>query len=358
MGKWKDFKEKHFGKIGKIASGIVSVASLLLAILSYVKDISNVNWNIVLGIIIFNSIFLIAVSVYETVVFRLGSKIESDLTAELKRYKLFNKSLNYHYKYIVNVLDKSLTRLLKINHNYKVSVAQCDNLSEIEVNTASKHSFDEYLKTKRVEIIEQHYRSMMEEFNKFLGYITTNLKTVLDLSLQNKTIPYNVSIAVKLFNRIVTDPKDIKDVRVITVFRDNQTYKTGKREIGKTDYTIDGNTDFSFCLRNNYFLKNNIKSESNEYENEHDGFLNFYNCTIVVPIYCEYEESKHIFGYLACDTLNRDEDLDDLLDENMADIMITTANIIGIYFDNLDFQWEYILEDDFLNVVFNIYRTN
>jgi hypothetical protein len=364
MSKWKNFKERHLGKIGKAASWIISIASLLLAILSYVKSSAEPNWNILLGIVIFNSIFLIIVGAYESIIYYLGSKIEKELSEELKRIKesqknseLFNKRSNYYYKYIVSALDKSLTRLLKVNYNYKESIAQCDNLCAIKVTGESKEALDDYLSKKHREIADTHYESMMKEFNTFLGNITTNLKSVLDLSLKNKNIQNEVSIAVKLFNRIVTDPKDINDVRIITVFRDNQTYTDGKREIGKTDYSIDGNTDFSFCLRNNYFLKNNIKQDSYEYENEHDGFLNFYNCTIVVPIYCEYEESKHIFGYLACDILNNNTDSDNLLDENMADIMITTANIIGVYFDNLDFQWEYILENDFLNVIFNFYKT-
>ena len=41
----------------------------------------------------------------------------------------------------------------------------------------------------------------------------------------------------------------------------------------------------------------------------------------------------------------------------MAEIMVATANIIGIYFDSMDLQWEYVLEDEFLDIVYNMKKS-
>lgn len=41
----------------------------------------------------------------------------------------------------------------------------------------------------------------------------------------------------------------------------------------------------------------------------------------------------------------------------MAEIMEVTANVISAYFDNMDFQWDYVLEDDFLDIVYNMKKT-
>ena len=98
-------------------------------------------------------------------------------------------------------------------------------------------------------------------------------------------------------------------------------------------------------------MKNNITADDKTYDNEHTGFLEYYNCAIVVPIKYEYPDYSHVYGYLACDILNDDFSNNCLLDDKMAEIMEATANIIGAYFDNMDYQWDYVLEDDFLDIV-------
>lgn len=38
----------------------------------------------------------------------------------------------------------------------------------------------------------------------------------------------------------------------------------------------------------------------------------------------------------------------------MAEIMEATANIMGLYFDDMDFQWDHVLNYDFLDTIFNL----
>lgn len=367
MKHWDNFKDKYLGIINRILSWVFNVAGLILAVLSFMKNDADLGWGIVLVIIIFNSIFLISISVYETLLYKRGAAIENDIAQskakeiealmyQLKSSNNQSDKLRYYYKYIIATLNKFSTQLFAVN--YKLQKAHSDiekMINEYNGNgTSMDDSFDTFIKGLKETANCDYQSSMLKEFNHFLSNITNKLKFILDISLQEKGCKLETSVSVKQFSRIVVDPHDINDICVITTFRDSQTYSQGKREIGKKQYSISKNTDFLYCLTHPYFLKNNIKLDDRTYDNEHIGFLNYYNCAIVVPIKCEYPESTHIYGYLTCDILNDNFSEENLLDDKMAEIMEATANIMGIYFDSMDFQWEYVLENDFLDIIFNM----
>lgn len=319
MNKWMNFKTKYLGKISKIFSWLFNIISLILAILSFVYPDYNLNWAVILFIIIFNSSFLIIVSIYETLLYKRGAKIEEEILQEKSdeieklnnslsfKEELLDKTIYYH-KNIVEKLNEFNTQLYAINSKWAEFrkdmtdyVKKCD--SDFGANGEAT---DNYLdKLKKSEEIK--YRNLMlKEFNDFLSEITNKLKYILDFYLNKKGCSLETSISVKQFSRIVTDTRDINDVTVITTYRDNQTYSQDKREVGKVQYTILNNTDFLHCLKSPYFLKNNISSEDKTYNNEHEGFLEYYNCTIVVPIKYDYPDCSHFYGYLACDIHNDD----------------------------------------------------
>lgn len=370
MKKWEEFKNKHMGKISKILSWLFNVVSLILAILSFINNDTDLGWGVVLSIVVFNSIFSIVITIYETLLYKKGAKIEEKITndknSEISRLKNdlalsndLSDKLRYYYKYIFSSLNKFITRLCEVNSKYTQSKEKLQSLIDEYVADGNNDDLIEAFAKNMKETAEKDYRqSMVEEFNRFLANVTNKLKFILDASLREKGYSLETSISVKQFSRIVVDPQDVSDVSVITTFRDSQTYFQHKREIGREPYSINENTDFIYCLSHPYFLKNNIREDDKTYANEHLGFLEDYNCTIVAPITYEYPDFTHIYGYLACDTLNDDFSKDDILDDKMAEIMETTANVIGAYFDNMDFQWEYILEDDFLDIVYNMKKAD
>lgn len=367
MGKWEEIKSKYLGKIANIISWVISIAGLVVSIVSFIKNDTDLGWGVTLAIVIFNSIFLIIISIYETLLYKRGTTIEKEIKAEKGReiahlnQQLFSSidlsaKLRYYFKYIIYTLNKFSTRLLAANSKYAQAKSNIEKIVEDYGNAGSGNDekFDVLIKSM-IDSAERDYRkSMLEEFNLFLGNISSKLKEVLDASLRNKDCPLETSISIKQFSRIVIDPDDVSDVVVITTFRDSQTYSQGKREVGTEKFSINKNTDFIYCLTHPYFLKNNITLTDKTYDNEHTGFLEFYNCAIVVPIKCEYPDYSHVFGYLTCDILNPDPARENLLDEKMAEIMEATARIIGDYFDSMDFQWEYSLESDFLDIVYNM----
>ena len=367
MSQWEKFKRSYLGKISGIMSWIFNIVGLLLAVLSFIKNDSDLGWGVVLTVIIFNSIFLIVISVYETLLYKRGSAVENNiakakkeeieqLSRELASCVNQSDKMRYYYKYIISTLNNFSTQLLDVNYTLQKAYSDITHMcTEYKsVSATTDEAFDAFISGLKENANGDYRRSMLKEFNHFLSNITNKLKYILDLLLQDKGCLLDTSISVKQFSRIVTDTQNISDVGVITTFRDSQTYSQGKREIGEKKYSINGNTDFVYCLSHPYFLKNNIKPDDRTYDNEHKGFLEFYNCTIVVPIKCQYPVSPHIYGYLTCDILNNDFSKENLLDDRMAEIMEATANIMGIYFDSMDFQWEYVLENDFLDIIFNM----
>lgn len=372
MSKWNNFMSKNSGKIGKIISWIFNIASLILATLSFVNYKYDLGWIIVLSIVVFNSVFLICVSVYETTIFKKGAEIENSILQEneekIKEYKYtikkgsdLNDKLMYYYKYIITTLNKFTTKLLSVNNQYIESKSNIDNLKPTFISDKQEHDLkindidiNKVISNLNVKTDNEHKKALFREYNHFLSNVTNKLKFMLDAYLRNKNCLLETSIAVKQFNIIVKSSDNISDVVVITTFRDSQTYSLGKREIWEKRYTIGNNTDFYYCLSHPCFLKNNITPDDLTYANEHKEFYNYYNCTIVVPIKYEYPDHMHYYGYLTCDILNDDFSNDDLLDEKMAEIMEATASIIGTYFDTMDYQINHIFKENFLNMVYEM----
>lgn len=374
MAKWEAFKDKYLGKISTILSWAFNIISLVLAVLSFIKNDTDLGWGIVLSVVVFNSLFLIVVSIYESSLFKRGVEIEKEISQKNaniinqlnSNYSQLNNryqqsisqrdKLRLYYKYVVSALNKYSTQLLYVNYKLEQSNEQIDNIASLAQNQDSE--FKSHIKTLKDNAYYDYERSMVKEFNQFLSDVIKELKMILDSALELKGYKLDSSISVKQFNRIVLVtngiPTGSKDVKVITTYRDRQTYSQGKREIGQEVYSINKNTDFVYCLSHPYFLKNNISGNDRTYDNEHKGFLEYYNCAIVVPIKCTYPDSDHIFGYLTYDILNPDFTHNDLLDDKMAEVMEATANIMGLYFDNMDYQWEYVLDDDFLDIIFNL----
>lgn len=397
------FKEKYLGKIGVFCSNAIAIASLVVGIKG-LKASQELSWRVVLGIVIFNSILWILVSVYETILFYKGSSLEKKLmkekqdlekslnelervseealkvqekvldgahqqvykdlqnslcqvTSRLEGRKALDKKVQYYNNYIINSLIRFTGSALAIAGAMNKEIDEIEEFKKQALSSGSSEEFVENEAKLRIgRALERYKKSILDEFNHFLGNIVSKVKWVLDEYLEEKEIKLQTSISVKQFNRIITNSADenLSDVGVITTYRDNQTYRSGKREVGGIRYTIDGNSDFRFCLTHNSFLKNNIKEGDQTYANEHEGHLSMYNCTIVVPIKYDYPEFSRYFGYLTCDVLNQDFGNEDILDEDMVEIMHVAASIIGIYLDNMDFQWDYILDSDLLDMVYRM----
>jgi len=349
MRKFEDIKKRKMEIVREIFSWIFNLAGLVLAVVSLRKN-SNIEWYIVLGIVIFNSILLMGASIYVYAIDRRSKDVEGGenerlkmemerLFKELQMGKMMSRKLRFYFKEVIAMLNDFTVRLLAINYKYSEDVKLA---REIE---------DETIREKFEKIAcENYWQAMSAEYDRFLGNITSRLKDILDIELQERGFVLGTAIAIKQFSRIVTERKNLDGVEILTTFRDKKTYSSDEREIGQKRHTLVSNPAFTKCIksRTSYYLRNNIEKIDSEYESESRP----YNCTIVVPICCEYPKQSHMYGYLGCDVQNDDANRKDVFDKEMVEVAAATANIIGLYFDNVDFQWSQVLHQDFLAVIF------
>ena len=171
---------------------------------------------------------------------------------------------------------------------------------------------------------------------------------MIDKSLDQKGLKLSCSVSIKQFDKIYEDNMDYRDLKVYTTFRDGSTFndkiKKGKREVCSKIFSVSKNIDFVQCLSQESFLKNNFNQSDTDYYNESVEYFKNYNCAMVVPIFSIYGGRKRYYGYLACDTLNTDLENSNIFDEEMLQIMKFSANILGSYFDDLDYQWDNLQE--------------
>ena len=383
MFTWQDFKENYLGMILNWTSFGVSILGIIITVISLTSS-SDAGWRVALLTIILNNVWLIAAIIYESYVTykvkevsnnankdkddyenKIRIEKEARVVAEekIKSCKKSNSEytakLLYYFEFICETLNKYSTRLLEVNYKYSEddsNVETFDNLLPNDILSSS--NVGNHLTNLKIINRNTYENSMKREFNHFLKDITEQLRIILEFHLLEKGISLPVSIAVKQYNKIVNYPDDLVGVSVITTFRDHQTYSQGEREIGTKEYSINNNSDFVHCLNKPWFIKNNMTDDDTNYSNENRDYLKYYNCTIVVPIKYEYSDKCHIFGYLACDALNQDLSITDVFDNKAAQIMQITANIIAAYFDSMDYQWEYELSKDFLDIVYNMKINN
>ncbi len=368
-------KSGKLGKITKIFLNIINIAAFILSIFSLTKN-DEPNWKIVAAIIIFDCVFLIVSSIYETVLFNhckkykenieienniiideKGKKILeltnqlSDISKNLNSQIEYEKHLRYYYNFIVSLLNDFSTRLYGVNTKLIDSIKKHEELNNIlnQNIEGAKEFADSVIRDANSEYND----AMISIYKRFLSNLFKSLKTIMDQFLENKGLDLKSSISVKQFNSKVTNPNNISNIKILTTFRDNQTYSQTNREIGGKEFKINKNSDFTYCLTNPYFLKNNISKHDKTYDNEHKEFSEYYNCAIVAPIFCKYPNNiTYIYGYLTCDVLNEDLKNDNIFDEQSAEILVTTANIIGIFFDNLDYLWNSVYPNDFLDIIY------
>ena len=234
MKRWDNFKNKYLGKISSIVSWLVNFAGLILAILSFIKSNANLGWLTILEVVIFNSIFLIIVSVYETLIYKRGSAIEEKIIKEkeievtnleklLRLSEDLSVKLRYYYKYIILTLNKFNTQLCAVNSKLAKSRKGIEDLVN-EYDSKGEQideKVEQFISGLKQTAEDEYKHSMLKEFDHFLSNVTNKLKFILDASLREKGCLLETSISVKQFSRIVTDPENVSDIVVITSFRDS-----------------------------------------------------------------------------------------------------------------------------------------
>lgn len=253
-----------------------------------------------------------------------------------KKVLVYNKNTNKRINnFLTLICDESDKYYCSVNH-----------IREKLENKKYEEELIEVLKTQ-IENERQKYRSSLYSlYNRYLRAIIEETLVLIKNELRSKDISLDVSMSLKLFDftyRVSTDPKKM---RIYTAFRDKETYDKKEREIGGRHYCIDLNGDFHKCLSKESYIKNNITNTMEDYLNENfPNCIQYYNCTAVVPVICDYKSDKQIYGFFCCDSLNDTYNCD-IFDKDTSDILYSAALTIGIFFDSVNAAWSYIVDND------------
>lgn len=180
----------------------------------------------------------------------------------------------------------------------------------------------------------------------FLGQITEAVRRSVESHLRCQGFNLQVSIAVKLFYEpsTVDDLQSSGDERSIyTGFRDEISWQGLRRQgFPMPLYTLRGNSDFVYSIRNNRAYVFNNAERSTSYENESMSFPEHYNCGVTAAICSETtiedKDERHCYGFLACDVKNDDADKNPM-DDTIARIIECYSHLLGLYYDRLDDMW-------------------
>lgn len=275
---------------------------------------------------------------------------EKQENATLK--KQFEELLNSHALECTSSLEKNQKQmkimLLNLKNASKLNNELCNRIPGLSESSykilLTLEEFPEIPPEKKKEaVIESRNEFSIGLFNLYKQY-TSNLLTytvtMVETYLKMFGKEREISATVKLFNEpYFTKNNGRKRIIVYTAFRDKKTYEAKKREIGVEPYSIDGNVDFSLCItQEDYFINNAVKGDPS-YVNEHKDFDAYYNCAVVVPIRAKQEDgSFKILGYLCCDCLNSERNID-VFDKQVANLLFALAQLYATFLETLDSNW-------------------
>ncbi len=359
-------------------SWIIAIGGLITSIIGLTKG-SAFTAGVVYVIIIIDSIILIALGIYATISFyKNRSEIEEKENELLnEKYNLEQLSSKYseqtkaylslgtNCNYVIKTLHRFLNRLYDLTYQ---SLDGTDAINDEEKDMAA-HGYEKCEIEKKTIIMAKEKddkisSQLFDDYKRFLSNILNKTQDNIEKYLRVKGYDLEVSVTVKqlIEPSLQSSEKDFISIPyVYTAFRDSRTWtKKVRKEVAQKKYTIDKNSDFIHCLSQGFYIFNNKTNESRDYCNENTEFDKYYNCGATTLI-CSVKENseKYIYGFLACDVLNTSGDNDEIIDNVIAGFLEFTAYAIAVYFDNIDFNWEFCQISDkydtFWNMVSNKY---
>lgn len=260
-----------------------------------------------------------------------------------KKVLIFSKNINKR-------INNFLTLICDESDKYYVSVC---NIKEKMEPKLDDDDFVNLCIQQMQEEKQKYKNSLFTLYKRYIKGVFEETLKAINCDLKSKDINLDVSISLKMFSTTYNASLDHKTMQVYTAFRDKETYDNKKeREIGERHFTVNKNCDFQKCLTKESYIKNNFTETTDDYWNEnYPTCIQFYNCTAVVPIICDYKSDKQFYGFFCCDALNTEKNID-VFDKNTTDILYSAALTIGMFFDSINSAWMYMIdkeESDFLS---------
>lgn len=375
---------------------ILTILGFIISLISITKR-DELEWWIVISIVLLNSILIFAVGAFTVITFYKQRKhvtdIEEDYRQKLHeiegerkslaealeqnnmkfdstvdRMNSFNKMFVSTVRNNISTLNKFLTRIYSVNDKYLHSIDSAKRLvSSLVTNreNCSANYSEEYItdtyKSLVNQAITEYSSNIIDEYKRFLSIILRYNASMIEEYLRSRGINNKVTLTVKQSTRIIHGKDDRSNVHIYTAFRDFSTYDDNKREVNSEIYEINLNTKYELCMLNDKYINNHLDKTASNYRNQNLSFPDFYDCVAAVPILCQYEGNKTIFGFLCCDTKKEGCDCE-IFDDTVEKLLFACGLILGTYFDNISYTTDHILNNnekgtDFLEFIFiNIFK--
>jgi hypothetical protein len=220
-----------------------------------------------------------------------------------------------------------------------------ENLSQ-EIDQIRKHYFNQVCHSVLIDT-----RKLFQDYFRARG-----LNVEEDLTVTVKLI-ITRDEAQEILDQFKGDQADTLSPRgkyIVTAFRDPYTWeeKPERKEVKQIVYRVEENTAFDDVINGgkDKFCSNNLKElyEKNAYTNQHQGWQNLYNSSLVVPIrYRPSSESSNIlyYGVLAIDSKNpRGHDLFD--DEITFNMLAHAADTLAIMLGHIDILQRFLIKGE------------
>ena len=369
--------------LGKVLEWIVSLVGLVLGVVALTWS-SSIETIVLLGLIVVDVavVFILGVmsqvgkGIYETKTQLATIEFEDyerDLEEEVARLTNNLESVKKEKEEEVHAKSESTALILEqmeILARYKQEAL--NSLSEIMIDWSDKTDriyqheadmrheadgedlctqYEEYVKSALRTETERTRKAFFARHRQFLGHAVGALQQSIESYLRGKKLEYQVSVAVKLFMFPSTDEDMIaqsSERNIFTGFRDQRSWNSiRQRSFPAQVYSVAGNTDFSYSLRNRRAFVFNNERKSESYENESTSFPIHYNCGATACISCPLPnepDAQWCYGFIACDLKNSVEGKEPI-DEAIAHMMECVAHILGIYYDRLEDMWVTLITD-------------
>ena len=343
--------------IEKYLSWVIAIGGLICSIVGLFNT-DAFSSRVVYLIVIIDTLILIGIGCYIAISYYINlskkGEYERDIECYARRVDALKEKLQINKKTIetININSEYIISSLCnfLNRFFSMTDKALDEIESIktEEKEMREHNYTNSEINKKIALLTKEkndyiWHSVIDDYNRFLGNITVKAKETIEAYLSSKGIKTNVALAIKLLIT-PTEMRQINKVQnqpiVYTAFRDSKTWREKKRnEIAKNKYTINKNSDFIHCLNRDYFIFNNKNSDSEDYTNENKNFDDYYNCGVTSLISSNKHDDRIVYGFLACDVLNENSELEDIMDMNVANILKGISHVIATYFDNIDNNW-------------------
>lgn len=346
----KYFIRKWYKVILSVFAGFANTAGLVLSIIEITSGTAgeeSIKVYIVLGL---SELFLIG-----SVIFSLWSVLKNkseqinleEKNNQIERLRdaeriIFEnqKSVIATYKDCKDALDRRVEDYLN-NHKRINPLLGQEKQKDTEIH--------QYVIEEQNAEYENFKLLLIDDYHRFLGSITNNVRRSLEEYLAAKGCKKGVSITVKQMEtpQIYNNLNDHK-AKVYTAFRDYRTYASKHRnETWGKEFTIAKNSDFVISIEKDYYIFNFVEKkhlDTGLYQNENTNFYEHYNSGITCAIYSCIRKERTLFGYLACDSLfdkkDREKTGPDIFDWKAANIMMHAAQIIAMYLQLFNDVWD------------------